>query len=282
MAQTPELYQNHGDHIEALMSPKEFIKQLPDFMKESQVATKVKTLVSLEGYENQESEAFILSYGNRDRTIAIMIAYNPTEDTNEFVSAYPVFFDGEPYNITIEKVVEWDNHLEATVYATIGYFDFAFFPTDYLGNKEAYVPGKIINVKLSALAMKAEEAERGFEFSGEQALNFLSKIGQSPTYDENGKMEPVKFSTANMVAYLASDDKCPDEAQFQSPVTRVNQCRFLGVGFWSCDIVVHRDEENGKDLLVPLYFRRDFVPNLHDGDPVRGWLWLMGEIATSK
>ena len=282
MAQTNELYQNHGDHIEALMPPKAFIKQLPDFMKESRLTTKVRTLISLEGCENQDSEAFVLNYGNRERTIAIVVAYNPTDDTNVFVSAYPVFFDGKPYNVTIEKVVEWDNHLEATVYATVDDFNFAFFPTDYLGNKETYVPGKTITIRLSALAMKAEEAERGFEFSGEQALSFLSKIGQSPTYDENGKMEPVKFSTANMVAYLASDDKCPDEAQFQSPVTQVNSCRFLGVGFWSCNIVVHRDEQNEVDLVVPLYFRRDFISNLHEGDPVRGWLWMMGELSCSK
>ena len=117
------------------MPTQEFIKLLPDFMRESQLATKVKTIVSLEGYENQESEAFILNYGNRDRTIAILVAYNPAENTNEFVSAYPVFFDGRTYNVTIEKVVEWSNHLEATVYATIGDFGFAFFPTDYKEKK---------------------------------------------------------------------------------------------------------------------------------------------------
>lgn len=282
MAQNPELYENHGDHIEALMPTQEFIKLLPDFMKESQLATKVKTIVSLEGYENQESEAFILNYGNRDRTIAILVAYNPAENTNEFVSAYPVFFDGRTYNVTIEKVVEWSNHLEATVYATIGDFGFAFFPTDYIEKKDTYMPGNMVSVKLSALAMRAEEAEKGFEFTGEKALSFLAKIGQSPKYDESGNIEPVKFSTANMVAYLASDDKCPDEAQFQSPVTKVNSFRFLGVGFWECDIVVHRDDESEGDIVVPLYFRRDFVSHLHDEDPIRGWLWMMGEISSSK
>ena len=282
MAQNPELYQNHGDHIEALMPTQEFIKQLPDFMKESRVAIKVRTMVSLEGYENQETEAFLLNYGNRDRTIAILVAYNPLEDANEFVSAYPVFFDGKAYNATIEKVVEWNNHLEATVYATIGEYSFAFFPTDYIGRKNTYIPGNTVSVKLSALAMKAEEAEKGFEFTGEQALSFLAKIGRSPQYDENGNIEPIKFSTAKMVAYLASDDKCPDEAQFQSPVTKVDSFRFLGVGFWVCDIVIHHDDENECDIVMPLCFRRDFASSLQDGDPIRGWLWLMGEINTSK
>lgn len=92
MTQNPELYQNHGDHIEALMPPHEFIKQLPDFLKESQLAIKVETMVTLEGYENQESNAFMLYYGNRDRAIAILVAHNPAKNTNEFVSAYPVFF----------------------------------------------------------------------------------------------------------------------------------------------------------------------------------------------
>lgn len=282
MSPNSELYQNHGDHIEALIPPKEFIKQLPDWIKESQLTIKVRTMVSLEGYENQETEAFLLHYGNRDRTIAVLVAYNPLEETNDFVSAYPVFFDGTAYNVTIEKVVEWSNHLEATVYATIGEFGFAFFPTDYMGRKNKYIPGNTVSVKLSALAMKAEKAEKGFEFAGEQALSFLAKIGQSPQYDENGNVEPIKFSTANMVAYIASDDKCPDEAQFQSPVTKVDSFRFLGVGFWGCDIVVHRNDESAGDIMVPLHFRREFISNLHDEDPIRGWLWMMGEINSSR
>lgn len=188
------------------------------------------------------------------------------------------FFDGREYDVKIEKVVEWSNHLEATVYASIGDFSFAFFPTDYMAKKDVYKSGRTTSVKLSALAMKAEKADSGFEFTGETALSFLAKIGQSPRYDETGNIEPVKFSTANMVAYIASDDRCPDEAQFQSPISMVRSFRFIGIGFWACDIVVHRNDESDGDIVVPLCFRRDFASNPKDGDPMQGWLWMMGEI----
>ena len=195
------------------------------------------------------------------------------------MSTYPVT-KGKSYYVIIDKVIEWDNQIEATVYCSIGEFEFAFFATDYYCNKELYITGNKIAVDLSALGLNIEEGQRGFQFEGQQAIDWLAKIGKEPTYDNDGNVEPIKFSMENLVAFFNKNSKWPDEAEFQSPAEDLNALSILDIDFFKTDVKICRRETDDGELIVsiPLYFRKEFLPTVQKGDPIRGWLWISGSI----
>ena len=167
-----ELYQNHGDHIDGIMEADKFMKQhLQQVVAQSVVWQKSHTRFSSDTMDNESTDIVSLYYGTSDIALLTTIAYNPKETTNEFASIYPVM-KGRTHRVKIERVVEWFNHIEATVFCSIGEFDFAFFAIDYYLNKSYYVEGREIEIDLSALAMNVNPAQRGFDFTGQQAIDF--------------------------------------------------------------------------------------------------------------
>lgn len=273
-----ELYQNHGDHIEAIMPPKDFMENyLQLAISESTVLNKVRSEVTMEELDHQRTDVTSLKYGDNSLSVLTLVAYSSQSDSNLFVSLYPIA-KGENIRAKIVRILEWDNEIEATIICCVGDFEFAFFATDYYCNKKAYCVGDTMTFELSAIGNKVEEAQRGFSFEGQQAVDWLAKIGKQPTYDEQGKIESVKFSTENLVAYLNHDRKCPDEGEFQSPITDIEATSIFNIPFYSGHIYIHRDDDFG-DISVPLYFRKGLMPKVLNGDPIRGWLWLIGKLA---
>jgi len=282
-----ELYQNHGDHIDAIMPTSEFMQNhLRPIISESKIWKKVRTEVTAEDMENQRTDVASLKFGEGEMSMLTLLAYSSKSQTNFFMSIYPML-EGNVIRAKIEEVLEWDNQVEATIICSISDFEFAFFATDYYANKRSYNVGDTLSFELSALACKLEEAQRGFSFEGQQAIDWLAKIGQQPTYNENGEVEPVRFSLERLVTYLNHDSKCPDEGEFQSPVTNLKSTSLLNIDFYKGDIFLHRkedeDESNSNDdLVLPLYFRKDFFPDVKESDPVRGWIWVIGQLAIRK
>ena len=276
-----ELYMNHGDHLDCIMPSNRLIqKYLHPIIQEAKAWRTARTAVTTEDMYEERTTVFSLMYGTGDVRLLATIAASKKNKRNEFMSIYP-FGNGVPYEVTIDKVLEWDNQIEATVLCSIGEFEFAFFPIDYYCNKEKYQEGEKLTVDLSALGMKVEEAQRGFQFEGQQAIDWLAKIGEKPNYDEDGNVEPVKFSMENMVAFFNKNSKCPDEAEFQSPAGEIiESSSVLGVDFFKTDVIIfRRDTDDGElQVTIPLYFRRDFFPTVQKADPIRGWLWITGSV----
>lgn len=275
-----ELYMNHGDHLDIIMPAQTLIKShLGDIIKNSKFWRKTRTQVTTDNLYEEITDVFSLSYGEESMKLLTIVANDKKEKTNLSISIYPVC-KGVPVEVKIDKVIEWDNQLEATILCSVGEIEFAFFAVDYYCNKRKYVVGQTLTIDLAALAMRAKEAQRGFSFEGQKAIDWLAKSGQTPTYDENGNVEPVKFSMENMVAFLNTDSKCPDEAQFQSPVESIESTSILGIDFFKTKIMIGRRHTEDGELAVsvPLYFRQEFFPQVKEGDPVSGWLWVTGSI----
>lgn len=280
MEENNELYQIHGDHIDGIMNSAEFVTKLTAIIERSTLYTKAETEVVLED-KPYKANVFSLVYGSGPMRMLALIVPSEDNKTNQFVSTYPML-EGKKVGVAIQKVVEWDNKIEATVYCSYGGFEFAFFATDYFMNKQKYVAGNVLDVELAALGMKVEEARRSFSFEGQQAIDWLTKNGQKPEYDSEGNVLPVEFNLESLVAYFNLDKKAPDEAEFQSPCGAIRTACLLDVDFFCTDITVHRADDESEvslsDLIVPLYFRQDFFPKVKEGDPVSGWLWLTGRV----
>lgn len=276
------LYMNHGDHLDAIMPAHVLIKdRLGDIIEKSDYWKKTRTQVTTDDNMYEEmTDVFSLSYGEGSMKLLTIVANDKKENVNMFISIYPVC-KGVPVEVLIDKVIEWDNQLEATILCSVGEIEFAFFAVDYYCNKRKYVVGQTLTIDLAALAMRAKEAQRSFSFEGQKAIDWLAKSGRTPTYDANGNVEPVRFNMESMVAFLNTDSKCPDEAQFQSPVESIESTSILGIDFFKTKIMIgRRHTENGElAVSVPLYFRQEFFPMIKEGDPVSGWLWVTGSIA---
>lgn len=272
-----ELYQSHGDHIDAIMPREDFLKDLPEKINASKFLKKGRTEVTAEGMNRTLTDVFTLAYGDGDMKMLTLFAYSPVQQTHYVISFFPALH-GKNITVKVTDVLEWDNQVEATIVCAAGNFEFAFFATDYFANKSAYRIGDTVSVEIAALGFKIEEAERSFSFEGQKATDWLAKMGRKPDYDENGNVEPVRFSTENLVAFLNTDDKCPDEAQFQSPVTDLSSESLFGIDFHKGTITIHRDDENAATVSIPIYFRKEFFPTVKNTDPLRGWIWLVGNM----
>ena len=276
-----ELYMNHGDHLDAML-PSRLSTQdlLKEIIQKSDFWRNARTQVTTEDMYEEQTDVFSLAFGKGDMKLLSTIAHSRRDNTNTFMTIYP-FCKGVPVEVKIDKVKEWDNQVEATICCSVGEIEFAFFAVDYYCNKRKYMIGQTIAIDLAALAMKVQEARRSFCFEGQQAIDWLAKTGQEPTYDNNGNVEPVRFSMENLVAFLNTDPKCPDESEFQSPVGPIEKVSALGVDFFKTMITIgRRNTGNGElKISVPLYFRQAFFPEVKEDDPVSGWLWLTGSIA---
>lgn len=275
-----ELYMTHGNHLDSIMPAEELMtERLRDIVHEAKPWRYVNTQVTTDDMYEKKTGVSSLMYGESDIRMLTTIAVSKKTHQNLFMSIYP-FGKGVPVEVHIDKVIEWDNQIEATVLCSVDEFAFAFFPVDYYCNKNLYKVGETISVDLAALGINVQEAERGFQFEGQQAIDWLAKTGRDPDYDENGNVIPVKFNTENMIAFLNSNSKCPDEAEFQSPADEIEATSFLDIDFFKTNIIIYRlnKDEGEVPITIPLYFRKDFFPEVKKADPICGWLWITGSV----
>ena len=267
--------QGHGDHIGAIIDTKTFISQhLQPLINKGKVTHRVTTPAFSDSNNGDPTEVAVLL--NDDESISWQTLLAKGREHFEFVSCYPVLAPDIRIPATIVKVEPWSNLIEATVTCMIDdTLTVAFFATDYVWNKDRYIEGSKLYLDFAAIAYSAKEASRGFKFEGQKAIDFLSKIGKKPDYDEKGNVMPVNFSTEHLVAFMNVNEDYPDDAQFQSPLGNIIHHKALNIGFSKSLISIKHDPER----KVPLYFKSEFLPDASNGMPVQGVLWLQGCIS---
>lgn len=269
--------QTHGDHIEAIVPSKHLIDKLPALINHSFTLHKVQTTVTCEGIDNEPTQVLILKDGPGQVSWLTLLAKG--KESYEVVSFYPVLAPRSRTLAKITTVEEWQNHIEATITCEIeDCFTISFFATDYAWNKNRYRVGDTMYLDLAALAYSLEEAAQGFDFDGQQAIDFLSKIGKQPSYDENGNVSPVHISTEQLVAFLGTNQDYPDNYEFQAPAGTTSHCPTLGIDMTCMSLLMHRD----PDLGINLYYKTSMLPDIAQGKPVSGMLWVQGSISENQ
>ena len=269
----PECYQGHGDHIDTIMDPDEFLeKHLPEVGTWTFFDT-AHTNITHNEYHNDEGDLLVVKTGGDMGMIALMLN-NAKAKRIEFVCTYP-FHKGIPHKLTIKKVAEWDNQVEAVVYAETEEMPIAFYATDYYTNKKRYVPGAELDIELAASAYKIVEGEKETVLDAETSARMRSDMGIEPEYDKDGNVLPMILSNEKLVAYLPHNEEFPDDAEFASSIKSVEQVSLFGIDFIKAEIsICHEPEET----YVPLYFKKEYLPDARKGTLVRGFLWMQGKI----
>ena len=269
------MYQVHGNHIDTVVDTATPIgNYIRKILSDSKVLEWAKSEVDFEGRFVTNTDVCSLLYGEKDFGFISLIAYDPDNNANQFMSTFP-FYLAKTIHVRIEKVWVWDNLIEATVECSYKGFTFCFFAVDYFAHKDDYLPGVDLDIRIGALGMHVEESEHGFSFEGQKAIDWLAKIGEKPEYDENGEVRPVNFSLEELVTCFPADDKCPDEAVFQSPAGEMKERHFMDLDFYETGIFLHRHE---FEFSVPFIFRKDFLPEARKDTPLRGSLWVVGSM----
>lgn len=223
-----------------------------------------------------ETTVYSLALPDHPLSGIALVAINELEETSEFVSGYPYIKGGTTLRLRIDEIHEWPNHYEAVISgATASGAEISFFDTKYFAKKNAYRRGEEYEFSIAASAYSAEIPERTFQFEGEQALDFLAKTGRTPDRDEDGSISPVVFDLSNLVAYLPRGGVFPDDAEFQSPVVKVDETYSFDNAFYRLKIHLSRD----PDVLIDLYAKQHlFSEAPEETNPVRGVLWMQGHL----
>ena len=111
-----EIFQGHGNHIDCIMPAGEFINnRLRSILDKSKWLYKKLTEVTTEDMYEEETEVNSLVYGDSDIKVLSLVALDKENEKNMFMSTYPIT-KGNSYDVVVDKVIEWDNQIEATVY----------------------------------------------------------------------------------------------------------------------------------------------------------------------
>ena len=269
----PECYQGHGDHIDTIMDPEEFLTHhLPDVGKWTFYDT-AHTEITHNEYDNEKGDMLVVKTGGEMGMVALLLN-NEKVGRLDFVCTYP-FHKGIPHKLKIKKVAEWDSQVEAVVYAETEEMNIAFYATDYYTNKAKYVPGTELDIELAASGYKVVEGEEKTVLDAETSAKMRNDMGIEPKYDDEGNVLPMELYHNELVAYLSHNEEFPDDAEFASPIKSVEPVSLFGIDFFKAVIsICHEPEET----YVPLYFKKEYLPNAKKGTLVRGFLWMQGKI----
>lgn len=269
----PECYQGHGDHIDTIMNPEEFLeKHMPEVGTWTFFDT-AHTHITHNEYHDDEGDLLVVKTGG-DMGMVALLLNNQVSKRIDFVCTYP-FHKGIPHKLKIKKVAEWDSQIEAVVYAEMEEMPIAFYATDYYTNKNKYVPGAVLDIELAGSAYKIVEGELETVLDAETSARMRSDMGIEPEYDKDGNVLPMILSNEKLVAYLPHNEEFPDDAEFASSIKSVEQVSLFGIDFIKAEIsICHEPEET----YVPLYFKKEYLPDAKKGTLVRGFLWMQGKI----
>lgn len=273
------MYQVHGNHFDALMDAKVFFEEFfQKIVPESKLKESATTEVILQrGASPVNAGVVSLLYGEDDLGLLFLVAVHKETGKLLHMSTYP-FYLAKKMRVMVDTVWVWDDLLEATVRCRIGEFEFSFFAVDYFAHKEDYVPGKEIEIRVGAMGMSHKEPQFSLSIEGQEAVDWLAKFGSffglEVEYDENGQVKPVRIDLEQFVGFFQSDDKCPDEASFQSPAGEIRERSFLGIDFYETEIFIHRLYDDS--ISIPLIIKKEWMPEAKEGSPLSGTLWVAG------
>ena len=216
---------------------------------------------------------------SQDLTVRSIIEVK--DNGNELRCFFPYVVNEQSVPMTLKKIDEFSNGIEAVLTCEYNGNEFRFFDIDYPLHKEEYVIGEEYNFALSAIAYHAEqvpESEMSFEIDPETVEKMHEADPSVVDRDEDGNALPMKMSMEMFVACLQHDGKHPDDAEFWSSAqSRVRKATLLKHDFFRMEITIYHDEYEEHVLTIPFAAKTSFFEvKPTKGTSIRGYLWLQG------
>ena len=199
-------------------------------------------------------------------------------DVSEPFSTTPIL-QGRRYRFTVEKIQEWDNQVEAYVHGVLeGKSNVCFYAQDYFCNKELYKPGTTLMVELAALSLfmvHTEAAPAFVQRLGEIAMDGMSAVMSD--LDPAEKDMYLREMLKDYIVVFGAKKNTPDLTKFISNIEDVRSHEFWGFKFYRGRLPIYRsDVSHLSDISIPVYFRKESISKVNNGDSLFGSLWFSG------
>ena len=234
---------------------------------------------------------------SRDETVLSMVApdtdlaalvlsvTNQEEKEIKFQSTYPFARVGARYPITIAKIQEWENGIEARIDGVFGdKASLGFFDTLYHVNKDKYEEGKTYEFDLAGVAYRLKVIEpEPIVITDPEVIarhrKSWAEIGEELITNKDGAIE-ISMDGA---AILDPLEGCAiSDFAFRARVRAVSSFRLEGqtVHVVRGTLIIIDDQE----FEVPIYVTDHALegPPPKPGDNISGRLWLQGYLASEE
>lgn len=274
----------HGDHWAAIeRDSTEFIAEmLPRICSEGKLIGKNAFTHSMEDVPNKVGIAFGLQYADTPLNFLVLVVGEIEEDSNLLWSGYPVCADGIKCRIVIEAIKAWDNGIEGTIEAYIPEGGIiSFFDPYFFLNKESYIVGKEVTVKLGALAytlQKADQLEIQITEGPMLEIHRQRLLEDDPDVDVSA-VTSVPISMDGSAIYFPRGDD-GDDAEIRFKVTETDSFICAERSFKRVSGIIMRPDSG--DVNIHVYVSDQvlggYIPQI--GDNVDAIVWMQGYLVT--
>lgn len=274
--------QGHGSHLQCVDEDLDYVinsicKIVP---KSNDVIGQPSVIAKNEGKE-YEAQLILLSTDEK-KDITFRSILETHEDGHELVSFFPYVVNRNAVQMTLKKIDEFSNGVEAVLTCEYENTDLSFFDMDYPLHKSEYKIGEKYNFALSAIAYQAEkvpEKEMFFKADPETVKKIYSTDPSAMPRDKNGDPK-LEFDMSIFVACLQHDGKHPDDAEFWSPIqSKVRKTTIINRDFYCMDIMIYHDDCDENDLIIPFAAKTSFFEEKPTKwTSIRGYMWLQGRM----
>lgn len=181
-------------------------------------------------------------------------------------SAYPFAAVGVRHRLTIEKIEEWENRIEALLHVSFEGVHFAFFDTRYFENKSHYREGHEAEFVLAGLAyILAVTKPMPVVIHDPEKIRAFRGVSSTPLV--------IRTEGAAMLMRVSGNS---DDFSFQAPVKEVAAFEFDGQTVWRLRATVLRCPQN--DLDIEIHAPRAVIDGSPPevGEDIAGNIWLQG------
>ena len=254
MNEETEKFEGHGNNWGAVFGNENFdvTKTITEIMN-----AEVFTVKSKNDYTS------VISHNAPIRGLALI---KKEEDKNVVWSGYPFLQISNPIEVSIEKIEEWSNGVEAIISGSVGLVSVSFFDTLYFLNKENYKIGQKYVFNIGAIGLYFEKRKE-------------KDLILEPT---EGPMKGEKLYTHKMTAFFPRE-KYGGEFEFVCPfVSFLGETTAFGEKFNIFPCWVRNRDTDTSAFTVPIYVNTKISNDtFKTGDSISGVGWLQGYLADS-
>ena len=273
----------HGNHWEAIEANyAEFIgEMLPKICQEGKLAGKNAFTHTMDDVENKVGVVFGLQYLESPISFMALVVSEIEPDSNLFWSGYPVCAEGSSCRLVIDEIRPWDNGIEGTLEAHVpdGGMVYFFDPYFFL-NKDRYVVGEEVMVKLGGLAymvQKSEQLEISITEGPMLEIHRQRLLDDDPSANVSS-ITSVPISMDGAAIYFPRGED-QDDAEVRFKVTETARFTCEDRAFMRLSGIVMRSDSG--DVCLNVYASEQilggYVPQV--GDNVEAVVWMQGFLA---
>ena len=262
--------------------PQQIVEQIPHILEQALPQSGYgEAFPALRQQPSEWADGWVMSWPYRNRGVATVIRKG--RDVNEFASIFPFHDSGAQITLTLDRVIVWENGVEAQIEATIGPARVCFYDRSFVINRLHYEAGRPYDFVLTGIAYRAAIPEPR-EITVRQNPEVLAWLNRNADGEDSAAYQPeMKLSIGDMAMLMPIDEWDRDDYHFSGPVNAVETVDdMLGQQAWLVDVTVIRDleaDEPDIDITVLITERSwDETEPPTVGQTISGALWLQGRL----